>query len=197
MRKMTICALLLTLGIIFTPMTVKANDNLNKTELPTAGFTTFVSEINKFIEPPKGETYEINNHNGFKAFMSYKKITNKSSKQYQLQQTCYTDEQGFRRFANRYCVAIGTAFNAQVGQYFDAYLDNGTVIECIIGDIKDDKDTDSTNMFTPQGCCLEFIVDTKTLDKTVLKHGTCSSLCEEWDSPCVKYFVYDIIIQGE
>ena len=60
---MTICTLLLTLGIICTPITVKANDNLNKSELPTAGFTNFVSDINTFIIPPKHESYLIDNHN--------------------------------------------------------------------------------------------------------------------------------------
>jgi hypothetical protein len=193
---MTICALLLTLGIIFTPITVKANDNINKTELPTAGFTSFVSDINEFIEPPESETYEIKNHNGFKAFMGYKKITDKTSKQYQLQQICYTDDQGFRKFDNRYCVAIGTAFNAQVGQCFDAYLDNGTIIECIVGDIKDNKDTDETHVFTKQGCCLEFIVEPKQLDITVKKMGDCSYLSENWNSPCSQYKIYNLFEEG-
>ena len=77
---MTICTLLLTLGIICTPITVKANDNLNKSELPTAGFTNFISEIDTFIEPPKHENYLIVAHNGKKTWMGYKSITNKSSK---------------------------------------------------------------------------------------------------------------------
>ena len=177
---MTICGLLLTLGIIFTPITVKANDNINKTELPTAGFTNFVSDINEFVEPPKREKYLIIGHNGMKTYMSYKAITDKTSKQYKLQQEiAYTDELGFRKVDNRYCVAIGTAFNASVGQYFDAELENGTIIECIVGDIKDDRDTDKSNVFTSQGCCLEFIVDTKKLDGIIKTVGNCSVKCDE------------------
>ena len=73
---MKICGLLLTLGIIFTPFTVQANDNLNNNELPTAGFTTFMDEINTFTYPTK-INYVINGHNGIKTFMSYTTITDK------------------------------------------------------------------------------------------------------------------------
>lgn len=197
MRKMTICVLLLTLGITFTPITVKANDNLNKSELPTAGFTNFVSDINTFIIPPKHESYLIDNHNGKKTYMSFRAITDFTSKQYVLQQKAYTDEFGFRKIGNRYLVAIGTAFNASVGQYFDAELENGTIIECIVGDIKADKDTDKSNVFTKQGCCLEFIVNTKTLEPLVKKMGDCSYLHEEWNSPCFQYKIYNLTEFGE
>ena len=104
----------------------------------------------------------------------------------------YTDEEGFRKVNNRYCVAIGTAFNASVGQIFDAELENGTIIECIVGDIKADKDTDKSNVFTSQGCCLEFIIDMKKLNGTIKTMGDCSTLCEEWKSPCFQYTIYDI-----
>lgn len=197
MRKMTICTLLLTLGIIFTSITVKANDNLNKSELPTAGFTNFVSDINTFIVPPKHESYLIDNHNGKKTYMSFRTITDSTSKQYILQQKAYTDEFGFRKIGNRYLVAIGTAFNASVGQYFDAELENGTIIECIVGDIKADKDTDKSNVFTTQGCCLEFIVNTKILEPLVKKMGDCSYLHEEWNSPCFQYKIYNLTEFGE
>ena len=197
MRKMTICALLLTLGIIFTPITVKANDNLNKSELPTAGFANFISEIDTFIAPPKHEDYLIIAHNGKKTWMSYKAITNKSSNQYKIQQRAETDENGFRKVNDRYLVAIGTAFGAEVGQYFDAELENGTIIECIVGDIKDNKDTDATNVFTKQGCCLEFIVDSKHLDTTVKKMGDCSYLTEDWNSPCFQYKIYNLTLFEE
>lgn len=198
MKKMTICGLLLILGIIFTPFTVKANDNLTNNELPTAGFSEFLSEIDTFIVPPQHLDYLIDNHNGKKTYMGYTTITNTSSKQYKLQQNAYTDEQGFRKIGNRYLVAIGTAFNTEIGQEFDAELENGTIIECIVGDIKSDKDTDKTNVFTAQGCCLEFIVDTKVLNSEVKKMGDCSYLCEEWDSPCFQYKIYNLFdIEGD
>lgn len=192
---MTIC-LLLTSSILFTPITVKANDNSTKHELPTAGFSEFIATIDvenveKIVEP-KYTTYSINNHSGLKSYMSYKALTSKSSYQYRLQQKADTDNNGFRKVNKRYCVAVGTVFNAQIGQYLDAELENGEIIKCIVGDIKADKDTDKSNTFTKNGCCLEFIVDTKHLDETCKVMGDCSNLYNEWNSPCKEYRIYDI-----
>lgn len=188
MRKTTIC--LLTLGILFTPIEVKAYNNSTNNVLPTAGIATVISST-EYTEVEYDE-YIINNHSGKKTYMSYKTITDKTSRQYELQTIAYTDEYGFRKIGDRYLVAIGTRFNAEVGQYFDVQLDNGEIIKCIIGDIKADCDTDSTNTFTAQGCCLEFIVDTTVLESTVKKMGDCSYLCEEWNSPCSQYNIYNI-----
>lgn len=196
---MTIC-LLLTLSILFTPITVKANDNSTKHELPTAGFSKFIVDINideikeTDLTAPKYTKYSVKNHSGLKSYMSYKTLTSKSSYQYKLQQKADTDSNGFRKINKRYCVAVGTAFDAQVGQYLDVSLENGTIIECIVGDIKADKDTDKSNTFTKNGCCLEFIVDIRYLDETCKVMGDCSNLYNEWDSPCKEYYIYDINI---
>lgn len=155
--------------------------------------TSFIKEIDEFIIPPKTDNYLINGHNGKKTFMGYKTITDKTSQQYALQQIAYTDSEGFRKVDNRYCVAIGTAFGIYTGQLFDVELENGTIIECIVGDIKKEKDTDASNVFTSQGCCLEFIVDTKILSGTiVMKRGDCSFRTEEWDSPCFQFKIYNL-----
>jgi hypothetical protein len=170
---------------------VKINVKAENSDMPKVGITSMIDEIDTFIVPPRRTKYLIVGHNGKKTFMGYKSITNKVSNQYALQQEAYTDEEGFRKINNRYCVAIGTAFNAEVGQHFDAELENGTIIECIVGDIKDNKDTDATNTFTSQGCCLEFIVDSKKICDTIKYMGDCSYKCEEWNSPCLQYIVYD------
>lgn len=170
---------------------VKINVKAENSDLPKVGITSMIDEIDTFIVPSKITKYLIVGHNGKKTFMGYKAITNKTSNQYALQQEAYTDEEGFRKIDNRYCVAIGTAFNADVGQHFNAELENGTIIECIVGDIKDNKDTDVTNTFTSQGCCLEFIVDSKKICDTIKYMGDCSYRCEEWNSPCFQYIVYD------
>ena len=175
--------LLFTLGILLTPIKSQAYDT-------NAGFTNMINNIQ--IEPLKKEYHLINGHNGMKTFMSYTAITDKTSNQYALQQMAYTDEMGFRKINNRYCVAIGTAFEASVGQIFNVELDNGTMIPCIVGDIKDDRDTDASNVFTSQGCCLEFIVDIPRLDGIIKTLGDCSSRCDEWNSPCFQYVIYDI-----
>lgn len=172
---------------------VKINVKAENSALPKIGISNMIGEIDTFVTPPKKSNYLISNHNGKKTFMGYKAITSTTSNQYLLQKDAYTDENGFRKVDERYCVAIGTAFNADIGQYFDAHLENGTVIQCVVGDIKDNKDTDITNTFTSQGCCLEFIVDTKELYGIIKTMGDCSYKCEEWDSPCVTYVVYDEI----
>ena len=175
--------LLFALGMLLTPIKSQAYDT-------NAGFTSMINNIQ--IEPPKKEYHLIDGHNGIKTFMSYTTITDKTSNQYALQQIAYTDEMGFRKINNRYCVAIGTAFEAPVGQIFNVELENGEIIPCIVGDIKDDKDTDVSNVFTSQGCCLEFIVDISKLDSIIKTLGDCSSKCDEWNSPCFQYVIYDI-----
>ena len=137
---------------------------------------------------------------GFKSYMPYTAITSKSSPQYKLQQIAYTGTYGIRQYDNRYCVAIGTAFNADVGTYFDLILANGTVIPCIVADIKADKHTDSNNMVTiANGCLTEFIVDSSTLNRDAKRMGDISYCNEDWNSRVEKIRVYDknIFEEGE
>ena len=149
--------------------------------------------------------YNIPEYYGFKSWMSYKAITNKSSKQYKLQQIASTGFGGVRVVDSRMCVAIGTAFGTEIGTYIDLILENGTIIPCIVGDIKDQKHTDSSNVFTivtknkKTYCCSEFIVDTKQLDKNAAKAGDISYADDNWDSPVVSIIVYDenIFEKGE
>ena len=129
---------------------------------------------------------------GFKSYMQYTAITSKSSPQYKLQQSTYTGAYGIRQYGDRYCVAIGTAFNADVGTYLDLILANGTVIPCIVADIKADKHTDSNNMITiANGCLTEFIVDSSALNKNAKSMGDISYCNEDWNSRVEKIRVYD------
>ena len=129
---------------------------------------------------------------GFKSYMPYTTITSKSSPQYKLQQIAYTGTYGIRQYDNRYCVAIGTAFNADVGTYFDLILANGTVISCIVADIKADKHTDSNNMVTiANGCLTEFIIDSSTLNRKAKRMGDISYCNKDWNSRVEKIRVYD------
>ena len=129
---------------------------------------------------------------GFKSYMPYTTITSKSSPQYKLQKIAYTGTYGIRQYDNRYCVAIGTAFNADVGTYFDLILANGTVIPCIVADIKADRHTDSNNMVTiANGCLTEFIVDSSTLNRKAKRMGDISYCNKDWNSRVEKIRVYD------
>ena len=106
----------------------------------------------------------------FKSYMSYKAITNKESKQYQLQTECWTDGFGFRRWGDYYCVAMGTAYSDVIGTKFVITFDTGVQIKVILSDVKQDRHTDSTNRFVPKnGNICEFLVDTNKLSKVALK----------------------------
>ena len=82
----------------------------------------------------------------FKTYMSYQTITNRASEQYALQQQAITVN-GFRMIKDRYLIAVGTYYAQQCGELLDITLDDGTIIKCIVGDIKQDKHTDDGNQY--------------------------------------------------
>lgn len=150
----------------------------------------------KILEEIKDEVssyeYEIPENSGFKSYMSYKAITSKSSYQYKIQEVAYTSNYGIRQVDGRYCIAVGTGLNAPVGTYIDLILDNETVIECIVGDIKADIHTLNNNIVTKSnGCVSEFIVDEKELQPLAKKMGNMSYCEDAWKSKVVKVKVYD------
>lgn len=138
-------------------------------------------------------TYNIPENNGFKSYMDYRTITNRSSKQYQLQNLyTNTNDYGLRMVGDRYCIAVGTHFNAEIGQYLDLILENGTVIPCVLSDIKADIHTDESNIVTlHNGCVSEFIVDTQSLYNKAKIMGDISHCYYEWISPVVQIVVYE------
>ena len=112
----------------------------------------------------------------FKTYMDYKKITDKSSKQWHLQQLAYTDSEGFRKFNDSYLVAVGTYYADEVGKEFRVTLDSGIVFHAMVGDIKQDIHTDANNQYvTMNGNIMEFIVDVDKLDELTKKLGDVSN----------------------
>lgn len=136
--------------------------------------------------------YELNSE-GFKSFMQYTSIKDKTSPQYRLQnEFAYTGNYGIRQVNGRYCIAIGTAFGTNIGTYVDLFLENGTMIPCIVSDIKSDKDTYDDNITTiKNGCVSEFVVELDLLHNHAKRDGDISSCCEEWNSPVNMIRVYD------
>lgn len=126
--------------------------------------------------------YSIPNYDtSFKTYMDYRCITDKTSAQYMLQIEAHTDDMGLRKYEDHYIVAMGTYYSDNVGDTFKITLDNDTSFNVIIGDIKADCHTDSKNMYSPvydnngnliSANVIEFIVDTKKLDRSVKKLGT-------------------------
>ena len=131
--------------------------------------------------------YPITDGNTTKTVLPYKAF-GKNTNQAKLQSLCQTNEVGLRVYDGRFTIAVGTYFDTAVGQYFDLVLENGTVIPCIMGDMKADIHTDSRGLFTEaSGCMTEFIVD-----RTYLPNKNSATYCyEEWNSKVVNVIVYN------
>jgi len=112
----------------------------------------------------------------FKAYMDYRCITDTSSVQYSLQQQAYTDERGFRKIGDDYCVALGTGITSGCGERFLITLDSGYSFTAIVSDIKADIHTDETNCYAPRGenagNIVEFIIDSDNADGYMLTCGS-------------------------
>lgn len=130
-----------------------------------------------------------------KSYMDYTAITSKSSPQYKLQHNhAYTDDTGIRMVDGRYCIALGSYYTHRIGQYVDLVLENGEVIECIIGDQKDDRDTNSSNTIAHDGSATEFIVETKSLPRMVRRMGDIGYTYDGWLSKVIEIRIYDKIL---
>ena len=106
-----------------------------------------------------------------KTYMDYRAITNRESTQYQVQQECYTDENGLRRYkGDEYVVAVGSPI-ADVGDYITVELDTGEVLDCIVGDSKGDR---WWHKCSKGHNVVEFIVDTENLDPDAKRAGDVS-----------------------
>lgn len=111
----------------------------------------------------------------FKTYMDYRTITNRSSKQWHLQQLAKTNDAGFRTFNGAYLVAMGSAYSTEIGELFRITTDQNESFIVMIGDLKKDVHTDPTNRFIESnGNIVEFIVDQKKMDPTALKMGDVS-----------------------
>ena len=138
--------------------------------------STTTTEEAEGMDVPSGDT-------AFKSYMSYKAITNTDSYQYKLQKRCWTDANGLRRYKTFYVVALGSYYAEYIGQTFHVKTTNGNEFDCVVGDFKADRHTDSLHQYTPMDpqdgstvrkCVVEFVVDTYILDKTAKKMGDIS-----------------------
>ena len=123
--------------------------------------------------------------------MDYRCITSKSSPQYKLQQIATTASNGVRTVNGRYCIALGSYFTSKVGKYVDLVLANGNIIQCVIGDQKKNRDTNSQNAIGNDGSAAEFIVETSKLNHTTHYRGNVSFASKGWNSKVVKVRLYN------
>jgi hypothetical protein len=165
---------------------IETTNPTSPTTLPTAP-----------TEPPINfEIFDVpeNYHSkDFKSYESWKAITAKNTPHYKLQnEYAYTNTDGIRMVDGRYCIALGSYFTTAIGQYIDIILENGTVIECILGDQKADIHTDNLHIAHPDGSVVEFIVDVDKIPTMARRMGNMAYAHDEWKSPVVQIIVYDI-----
>lgn len=118
--------------------------------------------------------------NSFKTYMDYRMITDTSSKQWEMQQSAYTDENGLRKIDDYYCVALGSGISDKLGNKFKITFESGETIKVIAADQKADRHTDSTNTYMDLGNgrinIVEFIVHTERMPSIVRTMGDISHM---------------------
>lgn len=156
------------------------------------GEVAFISQ--KYISSEKLEFQYLDvSGDKRKSYMDYQKITSKTSPQYKLQ-TNYANTDsvsGLRMVGDRYCIALGSYYSKNVGQLVDIVLENGTVIPCVVGDCKSNRDTNENNSVGNDGSVAEFIVETASLSSEAKYAGDVSKSLNGWDSKVVGIRLYD------
>ncbi len=112
---------------------------------------------------------------GFKAWMDYRCIKDKSSTQYKLQENLWVDDNGFCRWGDEgyYMVALGTYYSPRAGMVFRISFEGGGEILAITGDVKADIHTDERHQHR-NGNVVEFLVDTGKISRDCLLMGDMS-----------------------
>lgn len=130
----------------------------------------------KIEENKKEINYSVPNINSsFKAYMDYRCITDRTSKQWEIQKTAITDnETGIRMCGEYYLVALGSYYTQNCGEKFIIRLSSGKEFKVMIGDLKADAHTNSTHQYSQNGNIIEFIVDTYKISKLSKQMGDIS-----------------------
>ncbi len=121
-------------------------------------------------------------------YMGWQIISSTTSTQYKLREQTGMpfDEEGFGKINGRYVIACTTTFGT-VGDYIDFYQEDGTVIPCIIGDIKNQNDSGCTKWGHENGhCIIEFVVNKDTWYNTGHGNPGTSACHPEWNQNLTK-----------
>ncbi len=129
------------------------------------------------VEEPAPQWVELDapSNNSFKSYMDCSAITDTNSAQYQFKYDYLSSASGIMVVDDRYVCAVGSYYATEIGTRIDLVMENGSVVPCVVGDIKADKHTDKTNrQHSKDGSVVEFIVATDNLSNEVTLHGDCS-----------------------
>lgn len=150
---------------------IRSQPSASPSTLQTSVSTGTLQNIKK--KKQKYKKMEVPKHNNFKSYMGYQSITCKASKQYKLQQKAKTGKYGIRTVKGRYLIAMGTYYTKNVGDKFDIKLSDGTILKCMIGDIKSDRHTDTKRQKQKyDGSIIEFISDPAKMPANVKRAGS-------------------------
>lgn len=103
----------------------------------------------------------------FKSYMDYRAITNRKSRQWELQQDAVTKD-GFRIYKGFHMIAVTQRYG-EVGDIVIVTFEKSALF-AIIGDTKGVGHDDCQS--ERDGSIVEFIVDTRTLDPEIVRRGT-------------------------
>lgn len=134
------------------------------------------------VGSPIGETKSVPDQNGFFSYMDADCITSVGTDQHEMKSKYRLDSSGIWTYDGRWCIAVGSYYTTQVGQYIDIVLKNGTTITGILADCKSDKDTDSTRRQNANGSIVEFVVNESRLSSEVKRNGSCAYAYPQWQS---------------
>ena len=141
----------------FSSSTLSSSDY----DVPSGGKYNYEG-IEEYLEDVEGTTVTLPEGLGsVHTYMGWQCITATGSKQYKLREAAgmIFDEEGFAKIGDRYVVATTTTFG-NVGDFIDVYQEDGTIIKCVIGDIKSQGDAGCNKWGHNNGTCVvEFVVD--------------------------------------
>ena len=158
-------------------------------EVPAGGKYNYVG-IEEYLNDVEGRTITLPEGLGnVHTYMGWQCITATSSTQYKLRTAAGMnfDSEGFAKIGDRYVVATTTTFG-NVGDFIDVYQEDGTIIKCVIGDIKNQNDAGCNQWGHNNGrCVIEFVVDKdKWYGSSMHANPGTSSCHPEWNQNIVK-----------
>lgn len=122
-----------------------------------------------------------NVNSSFKTYMDYRAVTNTRSAQYKfIRRWGWCDAQGFMRCDGErdlgipedyYLIALGSYYGTTIGTKYKITLDTGKVFYGALADCKANRHTNSTNQYARHKDVVEFLVDTRTLNRNVRRMG--------------------------
>lgn len=156
-----------------TPNIVRVDSDVVADE-KNADSSSIVEREYESLELPQGDCSSF-------LYMDYRAITDTASKQWELQQSAWTDSDGFRRIGDDYCVALGTYYG-NIGDRFRITTDEGNTYAVIMSDVKGSDavfydDIHSWYHYAGNGCnVVEFVVQTEYLPSAVTISGSCGAV---------------------